>query len=35
MQILTDHHWMRLGNHVEELGKGLKELRGIATPQEE
>jgi hypothetical protein len=34
MQIFTANHWSR-GTTVEELGEGLKELKGIATPEEE
>jgi hypothetical protein len=29
--MLTDNHWTQQGTSVEELKKGLKELKGIAT----
>jgi hypothetical protein len=35
MQILTANHWTKPGDPMEELGEGLKELKGIETPQEE
>jgi hypothetical protein len=31
MQILTAKHWMEVGGLLEELGGGLKELKGMAT----
>ena len=35
MQTLTANHWTELGTPVEELGEGLKKLKGMATPEEE
>jgi hypothetical protein len=35
MHILTANLWTELGILLEELGEGLKELNGIATPYEE
>jgi hypothetical protein len=32
MQVLTDNHQIEPVTSMEELGKGLKELKGIATP---
>jgi hypothetical protein len=32
MQILTGNHQTSLVTPMEELGEGLKELKGIATP---
>jgi hypothetical protein len=34
MQILTVNHWIEVGDQYG-VEKGLKELKGIATPQEE
>jgi hypothetical protein len=35
MLTLTANHWTELGTPVEELGKGLKKLKGMATPEED
>ena len=35
MLTLTANHWTELGTPVEELGEGLKKLKGMATPEEE
>jgi hypothetical protein len=32
MQVLTVNHQMSQGTPVEELGEGIKELKGITTP---
>jgi hypothetical protein len=32
MQILITKYWTEVRDPVEELGKGLKRLKGIATP---
>jgi hypothetical protein len=32
MQILRANHWAEVMDPMEELGEGLKELKGIATP---
>ena len=33
-QMLTANHWTEQGTPMEELEKGLKELKGFATPKE-
>jgi hypothetical protein len=35
MQILTIRHWAEPGYLMEELGEGLKEMKGMTTPKEE
>jgi hypothetical protein len=35
MEKLTTTIGLSVGNPMEELGEGLKELKGMATPQEE
>ena len=35
MQMLTAKYWNEVWNPMEELGEGLKELKGVTTPQVE
>jgi hypothetical protein len=35
MQMLTANHWTEHRDPSEELGEGLKEVKGITTPYEE
>jgi hypothetical protein len=35
MWMLTANLWIKQGDPMEELEKGLKELKGFATPEEE
>ena len=32
IRILTANHWTEVGAPMEELGEGLKELKGMAIP---